>query len=132
MSHTARESAKPLQPGTEDGSGTVLALGLGVVLILGLVLLAMLAQAAALASRAASAADLSALAAADAARGLLRGDPCRIAFEVASRHGAIVESCVLTGAGGEIAEVRTVVAGSLGIGTGKARARAGPPPGNGW
>lgn len=112
----------------ERGSGTVLSLGLGLVVILAVMLIALLGQAATLASRAAAAADLAALAAADAARGLREGDPCAVAAEVAVRNGAGLDSCELHGALGEIAEIRTSTGGVLGMARGEGRARAGPPP----
>lgn len=112
----------------ERGSGTILSLGLGLVLITAVVLVVLLGQAATLASRAAAAADLSALAAADAARGLRNGDPCTVAAEIAARDGAHLDSCELRGSSGDVAEVRTSVGGAFGVGRGEGRARAGPPP----
>lgn len=44
-------------------------------------------------SRAQSAADLAALAAADAVRGLATGEPCEIAKEVAKRNGGRLGDC---------------------------------------
>ncbi|MGO2035906.1 MAG: Rv3654c family TadE-like protein [Brevibacterium sp.] len=44
-------------------------------------------------SRAQSAADLAALAAADAVRGLATGEPCDIAKEVAKKNGGSVVDC---------------------------------------
>lgn len=44
-------------------------------------------------STAQAAADLAALAAADAARGLATGDPCESAKEVAERNGATLRDC---------------------------------------
>ena len=110
----------------ERGAGTVLALGLGLLVVLAAVLVALLAQSAAMASRAAAAADLAALAAADAARGIAAGEPCAVAVDVAHRNGARVVSCA-EGAGSTV-QVRTELAvrGPLGAATGLAR--AGPPP----
>lgn len=112
----------------ERGSGTILSLGLGLVLVTAVLLVILLGQAATLASRAAAAADLSALAAADAARGLRNGVPCTVAAEIAARDGARLDSCELQGPSGDIAEVRTSVNGAFGLGRGEGRARAGPPP----
>ena len=129
MSRPGRRSTRPGgEPGEsgERGAGTVLALGLGLLVVLAAVLLALLAQSAAMASRAAAAADLAALAAADAARGIASGEPCAVAVDVAHRNGARVLSC---GVGsGFTVQVRTelVVRTPLGAATGLAR--AGPPP----
>ncbi|MEZ2370185.1 Rv3654c family TadE-like protein [Arthrobacter sp. RCC_34] len=123
---TARGPHRGLEP--ERGSGTVLSLGLGLVLVTAVLLVVLLGQAATLASRAAAAADLSALAAADAARGLRNGDPCTVAAEIAARDGARLDSCELQGPSGDIAEVRTSVSGAFGLDGGEGRARAGPPP----
>ncbi|WCI08264.1 flp pilus-assembly TadE/G-like family protein [Arthrobacter sp. OVS8] len=110
----------------ERGAGTVLALGLGMLVVLAAVLIMLLAQAGALAFRAAAAADLAALAAADAARGITPGEPCAVAADVARRNGARVLSCS-EGTGSTVQvrtelEVRTPVGGATGL------ARAGPPP----
>ncbi|MEO3934396.1 Rv3654c family TadE-like protein [Micrococcaceae bacterium Sec7.4] len=110
----------------ESGAGTVLALGLGLLVVLAAVLVALLSQSAAMASRAAAAADLAALGAADAARGIAPGEPCAVAAEVAHRNGARVLSCV-EGPGSTVQvrtelEVRTPLGGATGL------ARAGPPP----
>lgn len=122
--------AVPAQSGPlrhpERGSGTVLALGLGLVLLMAAVLIALLAQAAAMASRAAAAADLAALAAADAARGITDGEPCAVAGEVARRHQARLLSCA-EGAG-ETVQVRTQLDAGTMFGAATGLARAGPPP----
>ncbi|SDI41937.1 helicase/secretion neighborhood TadE-like protein [Arthrobacter cupressi] len=111
---------------SERGSGTILAAGLG-LLVIGLLSAALLlAQAAVQAQRAAAAADLAALAAADAARGLTPGDPCTVAAETAAQNNATLTSCQLPGGG--IAEVRTrLLQGSV-AGTATGHSRAGPPP----
>lgn len=79
--------------------------------------------AAAASARAAGAADAAALAAADTASGLVPGDPCARAAEVAGRVGAAVSACRIDGL---IATVEV----SIGVGPldARARARAGPPP----
>jgi secretion/DNA translocation related TadE-like protein len=110
----------------DRGSGTVLALALGLVLLMAAVLIALLAQAAALASRAAAAADLAALAAADAARGITDGEPCAVASEVARRHQARVLSC--SEGEGETVQVRTQLDAGTMFGAATGLARAGPPP----
>lgn len=110
----------------ERGSGTVLAAGLGLVVLGVMVMLLLLAQAAVLASRAAAAADLAALAAADALRGVSAGEPCLVAAAVAARHDAMLVSCVE--GGDQSVEVRTELAAGAILGTAAGHARAGPPP----
>lgn len=116
----------PHEDHPERGSGTVLAAGLALVVLLVGAMVMLLAQSAVLASRAASAADLAALAGADALRGLTDGEPCAVAAVVAARHAAGVVSC-LEGPG-QTLEVRTQLGGSL-LGPASGHARAGPPPG---
>lgn len=111
---------------SERGSGTVLAAGLGLVVMMAMVVLLLLAQSAVMASRAAAAADLAALAAADALRGISPGVPCSVAADVAALQAATLTSCIE--GGGETVEVRTeLVAGSI-LGSATGHARAGPPP----
>ncbi|WP_136088980.1 Rv3654c family TadE-like protein [Auritidibacter ignavus] len=77
----------------QQGSGTVVVVGiigcLATLLLGGL----MLVQATVASSRAAAVADLAALAAADAARSLIPSEPCQIAEQTATRHHVRVESC---------------------------------------
>ncbi|MCB5274602.1 hypothetical protein BJG92_02139 [Arthrobacter sp. SO5] len=110
----------------EGGSGTVLALGLGLVIIMATALIVLLAQSAVLASRAAAAADLAALAAADAARGITNGEPCAVAEAVALRNNAAVLSC--SEGDGETVQVRTELGTRTLFGAATGQARAGPPP----
>lgn len=117
----------PRQPRPrERGSGTVLALGLGFVVITAAVLLVLLAQSAAAASRAAAAADLAALAAADAARGITSGDPCAVARQVALQNNATVLACFE--APDATVQVRTQLSAGPWLGAATGLARAGPPP----
>ena len=109
----------------ERGAGTVLALALGGVVMALLLGLLLVAQAAVMASRAASAADLAALAAADAARGLIPGEPCAVAAGVAGRHDAKITACTVAG---DVVEVGTELPHSFQWGVATGRARAGPPP----
>jgi secretion/DNA translocation related TadE-like protein len=111
---------------SERGSGTVLAAGLGLVVITAMVMLLLLAQAAVMASRAAAAADLAALAAADALRGVSAGEPCPVAAAVAARHDARLVCCVE--GGDQSVEVRTELAAGAVLGVAAGHARAGPPP----
>ncbi|WP_074466452.1 Rv3654c family TadE-like protein [Arthrobacter sp. SW1] len=110
----------------ERGSGTVLAAGLGLVVIALVSLALLLAQAGTYAHRAAAAADLAALAAADAARGLAPGDPCTVAADTAARNEAQLTSCLLEGGG--IVEVGTRLRQESPFGVATGRSRAGPPP----
>ncbi|GAB2737252.1 Rv3654c family TadE-like protein [Arthrobacter bambusae] len=110
----------------EHGSGTVLAVALGLVVMICLAAGLTLSQAMAMAHRAASAADLAALAGADAARGLTAGDPCVVASETAARHGASLSACTVGGDG--IVEIRTELDRAAVFGTATGRSRAGPPP----
>lgn len=80
--------------------------------------------AAATAARASGAADAAALAAADTASGLVPGVPCRRAAEAAERGGADLVSCATDGL---IATVEVRI--RFGALDARARARAGPPPG---
>jgi secretion/DNA translocation related TadE-like protein len=122
---TVREDPAVPHP-LDRGSGTVLALALGLVILIGAVLITMLGQAATMASRAAAAADLAALAAADAARGITAGEPCAVAAEVARRHEARILSCA-EGPGNTV-QVRTRVDAGAAFGAATGLARAGPPP----
>lgn len=111
----------------EDGSGTVLALTIIAVLLVLTVVIAGLIGVVSANRRASAAADLSALAAADAYRGLTEGDPCAVAADLAERHGAHLESCMFPDRP-ETVEVTVAVpvAGPMGmLGPARVRARAG-------
>ena len=112
---------------SEEGSGTVLALTIIAALLVVTVVIAGLIGAVSANRRASAAADLSALAAADAYRGLTEGDPCAVASDLAARHGAHLESCTFPDRP-ETVEVTVAVpvAGPMGIlGPARVRARAG-------
>lgn len=120
--------------GAQRGSGTVLVTALAAAAVFGLVAVLALTAAASAAARAARASDLAALAAADAARGLTRGDPCRVAADIAAHNAAQLVQCRQSGPGGVIVDVWTAV--DAGPGTAwlallgakaTGRARAGPP-----
>ena len=111
----------------EEGSGTVLALTIIAALLVLTVVIAGLIGAVSANRRASAAADLSALAAADAYRGLTEGDPCAVAADLAERHGAHLESCTFPDRP-ETVEVTVAVpvAGPMGmLGPARVRARAG-------
>lgn len=111
----------------EEGSGTVLALTIIAALLVVTVVIAGLIGVVSANRRASAAADLSALAAADAYRGLAEGDPCAVAADLAERHGAHLESCTFPDRP-EAVEVTVAVpvAGPMGVlGPARVRARAG-------
>ena len=112
---------------SEEGSGTVLALTIIAALLVLTVVIAGLIGVVSANRRASAAADLSALAAADAYRGLTEGDPCAVAADLAERHGAQLESCTFPYRP-ETVEVTVAVpvAGPMGmLGPARVRARAG-------
>ena len=119
---TASENQCP-----EEGSGTVLALAIIAALLVVTVVIAGLIGVVSANRRASAAADLSALAAADAYRGLTEGNPCAVAADLAERHGAHLESCTFPDRS-ETVEVTVAVpvAGPMGmLGPARVRARAG-------
>ena len=112
---------------SEEGSGTVLALTIIAALLVLTVVIAGLIGVVSANRRASAAADLSALAAADAYRGLTEGDPCAVAANLAARHGTHLESCTFPDRP-ETVEVTVAVpvAGPMGmLGPARVRARAG-------
>ena len=125
MCPAPKASSKNRRP--EDGSGTVLALTIIAALLVVTVVIAGLIGVVSANRRASAAADLSALAAADAYRGLTEGDPCAVAADLAERHGAHLESCTFPDRP-ETVEVTVAVpvAGPMGaLGPARVRARAG-------
>lgn len=121
---------------TEEGSGTVLVLGIIAALLVVLTLVQVLTAVAVAKGQAARAADLAALAGADTARGLNVGDPCAAAEQVAVRNGAAMEECLVGGA--HPTEVRVSVSRSAAVSVlpvqlslpqlrAAATSRAGPP-----
>ncbi|GAA1150833.1 hypothetical protein GCM10009672_24290 [Nesterenkonia lutea] len=90
-------------------------------------------------AQAARGADMAALAAADAARGLTQRDPCTVALALAERNGVELTSCTVTGPHGTEVVVRSAVpilperllnpsAVQLSDLVSRSSARAGPPP----
>ena len=125
MCPAPKASSKNQRP--EEGSGTVLALTIIAALLVLTVVIAGLIGVVSANRRASAAADLSALAAADAYRGLTEGDPCAVAADLAERHGAHLESCTFPDRP-ETVEVTVAipVAGPMGmLGPARVRARAG-------
>lgn len=114
----------------ECGASTVTGIALVAVIMLFFVTAAILISAALAASRASTAADLAALAAADAYRGLTSGDPCEKAARLVASNNAEMRSCTLES--NQTVRVETAVKTpailSWVIPEAKGRARAGPPP----
>lgn len=75
------------------------------------------------ASRAAVAADLAALSAADAARGLMIGEPCAVAESTIIEHGASMTACQIEDPG--VAYVEVTLGAPIGLDA-TAASRAGP------
>ena len=116
----------------ERGSGTVLTLGLVAVLLILFVFVTGLFGVMTAKQRASTAADLSALAAADAARGLREGEPCEVAAQVAEDNGASLTGCAApAGYEGTIdVRVTSTISGAFAfLGDAEAVSRAGPPRG---
>ena len=92
-----REAADRPQPteNPEEGSGTVLAVGIIAALLILATIIIGFAGVSTANRRAAQAADLAALAAADALRGITPGDPCDIAAQVARDNNANLVGCAL-------------------------------------
>jgi secretion/DNA translocation related TadE-like protein len=119
--------------GADDGSATVLVLGVCLVALALVTAVAGLGSALVARHRAESAADLAALAAADVLVGRADGEVCEAARRIvdAARDAASLVGCRVDG---QVAEVSVAVrptgwVGALGSGT--ARARAGPADGRG-
>lgn len=114
----------------ERGSNTVTSLGLVcVLLVLGLTMAGLVGVVSAN-HRAATAADLAALAGADAARGLSRGQPCTVAAAVAGRNGASLAGCALPSELSGTVDVRVTIPieGPFAfLGSAEGLSRAGPP-----
>ncbi len=116
----------------DQGSGSVLAIGLLAVVLVLAAALGVLGRAQSARSAAQAAADLAAIAAASSialppgvvlAPGAAdRGSPCDLAGQVIERNGAVVVRCVLLPDG----VVQVIASRSAGFGTATAIARAGP------
>lgn len=117
----------------EQGSGSVLVLGMVAAVLVVLTATVVLAGALAAAHRSRGAADLSALAAAgEAVDGASSAAACGVAADLARVNGATLRSCVAGSDG--VVDVEVVVAVPLHVAgvtprTMPGRARAGPAPG---
>lgn len=113
----------------DDGSGTVLAVGLVAVLAMLVLATTTLGAAVVARHRAATAADLAALAAADRTTGRASGPACLAAREVAATNNAALTGCTVDPDGSVTVTVQVSLPGSLRrLGSASARARAGRPP----
>ncbi|HIW46187.1 MAG TPA: hypothetical protein H9884_04720 [Candidatus Yaniella excrementigallinarum] len=107
----------------DEGASTAMMLTIFAALMLLLAATLTLIQVQVAASRAAVAADLAALSAADAARGLMMGDPCTLAEQTVAAHGASMTSCQIDEPG--VAHIQVSLAAPIGLDT-TAESRAGP------
>ncbi|WP_138444483.1 Rv3654c family TadE-like protein [Sinomonas susongensis] len=112
---------------SERGAGTILALALALAAVSACSAAVLVSQGIVAGERTARAADLTALAAADAERGLSGGGTCVSAEEVAMLNAARVISCEIEVPG---SIVRVVVRGEKAVAGvhAEGRARAGQPP----
>ena len=108
---------------TDDGASTAMMLTVFAALMLLLAAALTLIQVHVAASRAAGAADLAALAAADAARGLMIAEPCSLAADTVAAHGAHMTECDISAPG--VAHIHVQVEAPMGLMT-TAESRAGP------
>lgn len=128
---TGRPNAHPADDDTDRGSATVLGAGIVAVVIVLLVVVAGAGHVAAMNLRAAKAADLAALAAADAARGLAPGEPCAVAASVTEANDARLARCAPAPDQGDVIDVEvevTLLPVLDVLGPARGIARAGPPP----
>lgn len=107
----------------DDGASTAMMLTVFAALMLLLAAALTLVQVHVAASRAAVAADLAALAAADAARGLMMGEPCALAAQTVDAHGAAMTDCQIADPG--VAHIQVQIQAPVGF-TATAESRAGP------
>lgn len=108
---------------TDEGASTAMMLTVFAALMLLLAAALTLIQVHVAASRAAGAADLAALAAADAARGLMIAEPCSLAADTVAAHGAHLTACDISAPG--VAHIHVQVDAPMGL-TATAESRAGP------
>jgi len=106
----------------DAGAGGVLALTVvGVTVACALAALG-LGSALALRQRAIAAADASALAAADTLLGVVPGDPCTRAAEVAAAHDVVLADCRIEGTEARVSVATSVLGMPISV-----ESRAGPP-----
>jgi secretion/DNA translocation related TadE-like protein len=124
------QAEQPDRAPGQEGSATVLVIGICLAAFVLLAALGGLGGAAVARHRAQSAADLAALAAADVLVGGSGGSPCAAAGRVVAANGGDLGSCEVSG---QVVEV-TVLGRPPGpiarLGLARARARAGPATGS--
>jgi secretion/DNA translocation related TadE-like protein len=108
---------------SDAGAGGVLALAIVAATLVCALAVAALGSALVVRQRLVAAADAAALAAADTLLGVVPGDPCTRARELAEAHRVGLEVCTVAGAEARI----TVGSSVLGLPV-SAEARAGPAP----
>ncbi|WP_237189458.1 Rv3654c family TadE-like protein [Rothia nasimurium] len=127
---TGHNSPTPPADDCDRGSTTVTSVGtVCSLLVLGLTCIGLVGVVDAN-HRAATAADLAALAAADAARGLTPGQPCDLAAEVSQANGAELAGCGRPAQSTGTVDVRVTVPipGPFSfLGPAQGKSRAGPP-----
>lgn len=107
----------------DRGAGGVLALAIVAATVVATLGALALSSALATRHRVSTAADAAALAAADVVLGVVPGDPCATASELARSHRATLVDCRIEGAHAYV----TAEGGFAGIAV-RASAHAGPPP----
>ena len=117
--------------GREEGSGSVVVLAVAAVAVGALLVVSALGAAVVARHRAESAADLAALAGADVVLGRAPGDPCGRAAGVVAAHGAAVGGCAVAADGSVTVTATVALPGAFaGLGSARARARAGQATGS--
>lgn len=114
----------------DHGAGTVFGLVLALVAVFLITAALGVGQAAILTHRAGNAADLSALAAADTARGLRVGEPCEVAADLAQLNAAELTECAVVGPESTTVDVSVGIdlPSALSVfGQAEGRSRAGAP-----
>ncbi|WP_238147544.1 MULTISPECIES: Rv3654c family TadE-like protein [Micrococcaceae] len=115
----------------DQGSAAVMGIVVVMMVISLLMLVSGVSHVALMNHRAAKSADLAALAAADAARGITPGEPCDIARSLGADNGARLVHCALAPERSDVVDVEVEV--SLHpmlavLGPARGISRAGPPP----
>src|SRR5699024_2533082 len=114
--HRPSESTKPMDRSTitkHDGPSTAMMLTVIAALMLLFAAAVTLTQVHVPASRSAVAADLAVLSAADAARGLMIGEPCAVAESTIIEHGASMTACKIEAPG--VAYVEVILSAQIGL-----------------
>ena len=107
----------------DHGAGTVIGVGIAAALLCCVAVFAPVVSASVMRHRGATVADAAALAAASAAAGLVMGDPCERAAQVASAGGVSLALCDVDGLVVTVAVSVPILGAELSV-----YATAGPPP----